>query len=53
MVKPDWQKVADAAAALLVAAKSTGYSDAFDPSKKCLYDTKKIAKELGYKLIKE
>lgn len=49
----DWNKVSEAACAIVVSAKSTGYSDTFNPTKKCIYDLKKIAKQFGYRLVKE
>jgi hypothetical protein len=47
----DWNKVSEASAAILVAAKSVGFSSTYDPTRKCIYDLRKIAKEFGLKLI--
>tara|TARA_Y100000310_G_scaffold220520_1_gene222050 strand:+ start:366 stop:542 length:177 start_codon:yes stop_codon:yes gene_type:complete len=48
----DWARVEQCAAAILVSAKCTGYSETYDPTKKVLTDTRILANALGYKLVK-
>tara|TARA_Y100000296_G_scaffold32288_1_gene37382 strand:+ start:243 stop:425 length:183 start_codon:yes stop_codon:yes gene_type:complete len=48
----DWVRVEQCAAAILVSAKCTDYSETYDPTKKVLTDARILANALGYKLVK-
>jgi hypothetical protein len=48
----DWVRVEQCAAAILVSAKCTDYSETYDPIKKVLTDTRILANTLGYRLVK-